>query len=45
MLAFELFVLDAKFNSASNGVTFKGGHRTKMEGFAPNTGVFGPTKR
>ncbi len=32
-------MLDAELNSASNGVTFKGGHRAKIGGFATNTGV------
>ncbi len=35
-------MLDAELNSASNGVTFEGGHRAKMGGFAANTEVFWP---
>jgi hypothetical protein len=30
-------VLDAELNSLSNGSKFKGGHRAKIRGLAPNT--------
>ncbi len=37
VLAFELFVLAAEFNSASNGVTFKRGHRAKRGSLVSDT--------
>ena len=33
-------MLDAKFYSASNRITFEGGHLAKMEGLGPNTQIF-----
>jgi hypothetical protein len=40
VLTLKVVVLDAEFNSLSNGATFKGGHRTKLGGFDRNTGFF-----